>query len=229
MLKNNRFWEIDSLRGIAIIMMIVFHFLFDLNFFGIFQINVFEGFWEIFGKITFTIFLVLVGISLNISSSSNIKRGLKIFSWGMLITLVTYLVIPYAYVRFGILHLIGISVIISYPFLRFKYANLAIGAIIIAIGLYLQTLTFNFSFLIWLGFKPTEYFAVDHFPILPYFGIILIGLFLGKILYPNSERKFKIPNVSIPFLEFLGKHSLVIYLVHQPLLIILLYGASKYL
>ncbi len=226
--KNNRFWEIDSLRGIAIIMMIVFHFLFDLNFFNIFRIETFEGFWGIFGKITFTIFLLLAGIPLTLSSSSPIKRGLKIFFWGMIITLITYLVIPHAYVRFGILHLIGISIIISYPFLRFKYANLAVGIAVIIVGLYIQTITFDFSFLIWLGFKPNGYFAVDHFPIMPYWGIVLIGLFLGKILYSNHERNFKIPNISIPFLEFLGRHSLVIYLVHQPLLIILLYGWSKY-
>lgn len=239
MQKNNqRFWEIDFLRGVAIIMMIIFHFLYDLNYFHLLDIDVFKGFWGFFGKFTFTLFLLLVGISLSLSSSRKLKenklkfskylyRGIKVFLWGMVITFVTYLVIPEAFVRFGILHLIGISIIISYPFLRFRWANLAIGAIVIIVGLYLQMYTFDFSYLLWLGFLPKMYIAVDHFPVLPYWGIVLIGLFIGNISYPNYQRNFRVPNVEkfflVSILRYLGKNSLLIYLIHQPLLIILLY------
>lgn len=234
--NSQRFWEIDFLRGIAIIMMIVFHFLYDLNFFGIYPINVFKGFWGIFGKFTFILFLLLVGISLTLSASKRQKegdfkfwrylvRGIKIFLCGMIITLATYIVIPDAYVKFGILHLIGVSIIISFPFLRFKYLPIFTGIIVILIGLYFQTFTINISWLNWLGLIPHTFRSVDHFPIFPYWGIVLIGIFIGKLMYTNFVRNFALPRIgNYPIISqvcFLGKYSLLIYLIHQPLLIFL--------
>ena len=228
------------MRGIAIVMMIIFHFLYDLNFFGIVKIDVFKGPLGLFGKSIFIIFLLLVGISMVLSSSRRkkegtynfliyLKRGVKIFLWGMVITIITYLVIPEAYVKFGILHLIGISVILSFPFLRFKYTNLIAGIVVITIGLYLQNLTVNTTWLYWLGLTTHMFRAVDHFPIFPYFGIVLIGLFVGKIAYKNFIRSFSLPSIEknkiIYSICFFGKHSLLIYLVHQPLLIVILYIA----
>src|SRR4030043_269009 len=102
---QSRFWEIDHLRGIAIVMMIVFHFLYDLNYFGKYNINLDYGFWSYFGRATAIVFLVLVGICLTLSFSRTritkktqkglfikyIRRGFTIFSWGMLITLITWI------------------------------------------------------------------------------------------------------------------------------------------
>ena len=226
---TKRFWEIDFLRGIAIISMIIFHIAFDLNYFRVFNFDIGNIYWTIFRKSIFVLFFLLVGISLSLSHSKNkqfldyLKRGLKIFFWGLIITLVTVIFMQQGYVLFGVLHFIGLSIILVYPFLKFSYLNLIFEVPIISIGLYLFNFSFDFQWLLWLGFRPNHFQTVDYFPLLPYFGIILIGIFLGKKLYPNALRAFKLKDSPrqpiMRFVEFLGKKSLLIYLIHQPVII----------
>ncbi len=236
---NVRFWEVDSLRGLAIIMMVTYHFIFDLTFFGIYPFDIYSGFWWFFARITALTFIFLMGVSLTLSSTraeisgegilfkKYFKRGLKIFSLGILITFATLIFIPQEFIIFGVLHFIGISIILAYPFLKRKSLNLFLGITIIVTGIYLGNLTFNFSWLVWLGFIPNTLQTVDYFPILPWFGVVLIGLFFGGILYKNYKRQFKLPDLSknyfIKSFSFLGRNSLIIYLIHQPILIIVLY------
>jgi len=237
---NKRFWEIDFFRGIAIIMMIIFHFFYDMNFFNIYKINLNSGFWWIFARLIATSFIFLVGISLTLSYSRAKKnktnkklftkyfiRGLKIFSWGLFISLITWVFLRKGFIIFGILHFIGLSIILVYPFLKFRFLNLLLGIIFILFGFYIQTIIFNSYWLVWLGMIPNYLYTVDYFPILPWFGVILFGLFFGSLFYPNGIRRLKTPELSkfsfIRFFCFLGRHSLFIYLIHQPILIILLY------
>lgn len=238
---SQRFWEIDFLRGIAIIMMVLYHLLYNLHYFAHYNVNVYSGFWLYFARATATTFIFLVGVSLTVSFSKATKisldekklflkyliRGLKIFSWGLIITLVTWVFLREGWVVFGILHLIGISIILAYPFLRFPSWNLLIGLLLIFSGQYIKGLTFNFPWLVWLGFRPAQFYSVDYFPLLPWFGLVLIGIFFGNLLYPDYSRKFQLANFSsfsvIKIFCFLGKHSLLIYLIHQPLIIVLLY------
>lgn len=237
-----RFWEIDLLRGIAIIMMIIFHLVFSLNYFSFINIDISQGGWSIFGKATFILFLFLVGVSLSLSASRRkksatfsfkayLKRGLTIFAWGMIITLASYVLIPEAYIRFGILHLIGTAIIISYPLLRFRLLNIFIGATVIIFGIYLQQYRFETPYFFWLGITPFNFIALDHFPIFPYWGITLIGLGIGNKLYKNFVRNFPVfdleKNSFSSLITFLGRHSLFIYLIHQPILISLLLLLKK--
>jgi uncharacterized membrane protein len=227
------------MRGIAIIMMILFHLLYDLNYFVGYDLNLHSGFWLHFGRATATIFILLVGISLTISYSrakrrhkksiylKYLKRGLRIFAWGLLITLATWLFLRAGFVVFGVLHLIGISIILAYPFLKLRLWNLLPGVLFISLGIYLKNYTFGFSWLMWLGLRPEHFYTIDYFPILPWFGVILIGLFLGYLLYPDCTRRFNIYDPSnfvvIRLLCLFGRHSLLIYLIHQPILIAVLY------
>jgi len=237
---NKRFWEIDFLRGLAIIMMIIFHIIYDLNYFAGYNFSLHSGFWLVFAHATAAIFIFLVGVSLTISYSRTKKyktlkelsmkylsRGLKIFSMGLVITLATWIFSREGFIIFGILHFIGISVILAYLFLRFKYQNLLFGIIFIIIGMYLRGLTVDFYWLTWLGLRPYYFYTFDYFPIFPWFGVILVGLFFGNLFYPNAARRFNIFDISefqiIKSVCFLGKHSLLIYLAHQPILILLLY------
>ncbi len=238
---EKRFWEIDFLRGLAIIMMILFHLLYDLTYFGEYNLNVHSGFWLYFGRMTATIFILLVGISLTLSFSraekkqnakkkvyqKYLKRGLEVFSWGLIITLTTWIFLRAGFVVFGVLHLIGISIILAYPFLKLRFWNLLIGIVFISLGIYLKSFTFGFPWLMWSGLMPERFYTVDYFPIFPWFGVILIGLFFGNLLYPDYTRKFNLCDFSnfafIRLFCFLGRHSLLIYLIHQPVLIALLY------
>lgn len=242
-----RFWEIDFLRGIAIIMMVLYHLLYNLHYFVQYNVNVYSGFWMYFARVTATTFIFLVGVSLSISSSRTkeiyqdknrlfkkyLQRGSKVFFWGLIITLVTRIFLGKAFIIFGILHLIGISIILAYPFLKFRYWNLSIGLLCIFLGAYLKGFAFDFYWLLWLGLKPAQFYSVDYFPLLPWFGVVLMGIFFGNIFYPGYSRKFQLVDISffsgIKVLCFLGKHSLLIYLLHQPLIIavLFLFGAAK--
>lgn len=238
---ENRFWEIDFLRGIAILMMILFHFLFDITYFGEYDFNVYSGLWLYFARATATIFILLVGISLTLSFSrakikqktgkklfiKYLKRGFGIFSWGLLITLLTWIFLRNDLIIFGILHFIGISIILAYPFLELRSWNFLIGIFFISFGMYLKKFTLSFPWLIWLGLRPENFYPLDYFPIFPWFGVILIGIFIGNLLYTNCKRRFKLPDLSnFPLIGascFLGKYSLLIYLIHQPILLALLH------
>ena len=239
---NQRFWEIDFLRGIAIIMMVSFHLIFDLYYFGVYNFNVGSGFLWWFARVTASIFILLVGVSLSLSYSRSIlskryvsknlfykylKRGLRIFGYGLIITAVTWLVIGQGFIIFGILHFVGIAIILEYPFYKRKYINLILGLFFIAAGIYLMNFNFNFYELLWLGFTPNNFYTLDYFPLLPWLGVVSLGIFMGNILYKNYTRQFNFPDLSNKFviriLNILGKHSLFIYLIHQPILLLGLY------
>ncbi|MGV8144201.1 MAG: DUF1624 domain-containing protein [Methanothermobacter sp.] len=247
---NRRFWEIDFLRGVAIILMVSYHFLFDINYFGIYSLNISTGLLWGFPRFIAGMFIFMVGVSLYLSYTraelsgtykqagdfffKYLKRGLWIFSLGLVITLATWIFIRQEFIIFGILHFIGLAIILEYPFLkynkRYKYLNLVLGLIFIFTGFYINSLTFNFDYLIWLGFIPQNLVTVDYFPLLPWLGVVSFGIFAGGRLYRDYQRRFKFPDLSyyrpIRIFTFLGRHSLIIYFIHQPILIVTLYLAG---
>lgn len=238
-LRGDRLWEVDVLRGIAIIMMVVYHLMFDLRVFGGKSIDLFGPFWRIWQNITASLFLGLVGLSLTLSYNAArqagasgslfgkyLMRGLQIFTWGMVITLVTFVFNPSIFVRFGILHLIGISIIISYPLLRFRWLNLLLAIAIIIAGPILQILNPNIGWLGWLGLDQTPTGVFDWAPMIPWYSRVPLGIFVGNTLYAGGVRHFPLfdlsQNALIRGLRLMGQNSLLIYLVHQPIMITLL-------
>lgn len=236
--KNfTRLWEVDTLRGVAIILMVFYHFVWDLNFFGLYNANMLTGPWQVFARSIATMFIFLVGVSLTLSYNRAVRRsehpglfkkflmrGAKIFGLGLVITVVTYFFIGRGFVIFGILHLIGVSIILAYPFLRWeRWTSLIAGLVVIALGFYVDRFVVTFPWLIWLGIKQAGVYMVDFYPVLPWFGVSLLGVFAGHTLYPMGIRGFSLPDWSsiwpVRGLRFLGRHSLLIYLVHQPILI----------
>ena len=226
-----RFWEIDALRGLAIIKMIISNFIFDLVLFTDYDFSS-KGFLLDFSRtpIAAITFMFLLGVSLAISYSriknksrkqiyrKYVSRGVKILSLGILITLVTWVLFDRKAIFFGVLHFVGAAIILSMPLLRFRKLNMVLGAAFVLIGVYLSSLTFDFPWLLWLGFVPWNLYTLDYFPIFPWFGIALIGIFVGHSLYPNGKRSFYFPDLSKQFspLSWLGRRSLMVYLIHQP-------------
>jgi uncharacterized membrane protein len=235
-----RFWEVDFLRGMAIVLMVLFHLVFDLNYFGVQQIEVASGFWFYLARFTASLFLLLVGVSLTLSHSRArllgqidrfrfrlMKRSLWIFSLAMGVTLVTYLFMGRGFIVFGVLHLISVSLLLAYPFLRLHGVNFLFGLSFILAGLFLQSLSVDFPWLLWLGLAPWDFRSVDYFPLLPWFGVILIGVAFGDLFYRGYSRRIPVPDIAgsslVNVFAFLGRNSLAIYLAHQPVLIGLMY------
>jgi uncharacterized membrane protein len=233
----SRYWEIDLVRGIAVLMMVLFHTVFDLNYFQIFSIEVYAGFWQYFAFSTASLFLLIVGISLTISRGRVVSkisghqlalkfvyRGAGIFLLGVLVTFGTWLCLKEGLIFFGILHLIGVSVMISPLFFRFKKLNLVLGFLFIVIG-YFLTMVNGPIWLLPLGIHPATFWSVDYEPLFPWSGIVLFGMGLGEYLYQGGERRFNLPRIPVFFVQplaYLGQHSLIVYLIHQPLIILLL-------
>ncbi len=237
----SRFPEIDATRGVAILMMVVFHTVFDLNFFDILAVNISTGFWRWFAMATASLFLLVVGISLVISYSRSsaklsgtaltkkfLGRGAGIFGLGLLVTLATWLYLHEGFILFGILHLIGVSVMLSVFFFRFGKYNIIPGLLCIAGGFFTGMVQ-GPIWLLPLGIHPASYASVDYTPLIPWFGAVLVGMGVGEVLYSGDVRRFsvpQIPDLPVRLLSFLGRNSLVIYLVHQPVIILLLAAAT---
>lgn len=235
---GTRYGEIDFARGIAILMMIVFHTVFDLYFFGIVPFSVSTGFWRLFAISTAFLFVFLVGVSLSVSAANAEKklsrrnfvlkfflRGFMIFSLGLAITVVTWLYLGNGFIIFGILHLIGISIILSVFFLRYSLINLISGIAIIISGIFIQFYN-GPVWLLWAGIHPESFYSVDYTPLLPWFGVVLIGIYFGKKVYPGGKRASS-PGLLQYFdnnaISFLGRHSLLIYILHQPVIIVVIW------
>ncbi len=237
MCSGSRLWEIDCARGIAILMMVVYHTVFDLSFFAIYPVEATTGFWRYFAFSTASLFLLVVGVSLIIShdraaatldgfslAKKFLIRGAGIFGLGLLVTFATWLYLPDSYVIFGILHLIGVSVILSPLFFRFGRWNILIGLACFPIGWFVTGLS-GPAFLLLLGIMPPGFTSIDYTPLFPWFGMVLIGMGLGAFLYAGGVRQFSIrplPDYFVGPISFLGRHSLLIYLAHQPVIILLL-------
>lgn len=226
--NKNRIWELDALRGICILGMVVIHFIYDLvEVFGILQ-------WLYPPAFLFlqhwggSVFFIISGICATRSKHS-LRRGLLVLFCGLLCTAVTasmYL-LDFAdrsiLIYFGVLHCLGCCMVLWPAVQRLSAAVLGvISFFVIAAGLYLRAITPASSFaLIPFGILPPGFVSSDYFPLLPYWGVFLLGSILGRILYSDGISRFpKIRADRQPLKAacFLGRHSLGIYLFHQPVL-----------
>ena len=223
----SRIWEIDFFRGIALLLMVAFHLIFDLTDFWGYNLNYMNGFWYYEGKLSAIMFTAIAGVSSTLGVY-HFRRGLVVFVWGMFITLATYLYNPQTYIRFGILHMLG-SCMILFPFIKNLSPGWLIlaGTAIIASGQWTAQLTIPSSLLLPFGIIPADFTSLDYYPLLPWSGFFLYGAALGQVLY--KEHYSRLPQLSwLQPLTALGRHSLAVYLIHQPLLLATLYILHRF-
>lgn len=228
-MTKQRIWELDALRGVCILGMLVFHTLYDIT--ALFRLVS----WQIPGWLTLIadagarVFLLLSGLCVTLGSRP-VRRGLSVFGCGMLCTLVTWAMYMLGLsgqgiiIRFGMLHCLGLCMLL-WPLMRRlpAWALAAAGILIIACGWYLDIcgLRVESHWLFPLGLRYYGFSSGDYYPLLPCLGWFLLGAVLGRALYRRQTTL--LPRIDphkqpLAFLQLCGRYSLPIYLLHQPIL-----------
>ena len=231
--KKERIWEIDAVRGLCMLGVIISHLVFDISEFTEMTVSVGPVFDFVF---TYggALFIIISGVSATLGSKS-FKRGVLVFACGAGVTAVTFALFKLGYiyeddiVNFGILSLLGTCMML-YPVLK-KLGNkflLALAVAAFAAGLVFKGITLPYTegfaltdLLFVLGIKTVGFTSGDYFPIFPNAAFFMLGIVLGRKLY--KDKKTRLPDFRkdffpMNFLCFLGRHSLVFYLAHQPVL-----------
>jgi uncharacterized membrane protein len=229
-----RIWEIDFLRGVAIILMVCYHRLFDLGeFVGIerflgWSTDLTKTAWIVAQFFFAALFVVLSGISGTLSRN-NVRRGLRLLAVSLLVSAATFIIDPAQTVYFGILQCLAVSMLLYGA--AFQKAGpvacAAWGAAVIGLSAALpaarQALAVRSDWLMPFGITGPSFSSFDYFPLIPWLGVFLIGAALGKSVYVSKRSllPWRLPQT---FVNFAGRHSLLIYIVHQPVIMGVLYA-----
>lgn len=232
--KKTRFLELDLLRGLAVIGMIVFHFFFILDFYGVMGNAMFSGWWLVLAQFVRFTFLGLVGVGMAISHERILMRGGNMWrailrQWervfiillcALLVNVATFIYIPENYVRFGILHLISVSIFFWSFFMKWKWPVLILAFVSFWLGGWFGGIVFD-GMLPW--FKGE---ALDYFPIFPWTGVVGAGIFLGHVFYSQKSKRtglrWKTDFWLVRILSAAGKNALLLYMLHVPIIIFVL-------
>lgn len=225
---KQRIWELDALRGVCIIGMVLMHLLFDISvLFGLSQVNTHPAF-RFFSDYGGIAFLLISGICVTFSRSSA-RRGMWVFFFGLICTAVTAglyflgLAERSLIIYFGVLHCLGMCMLL-WPAVRRlpDWALAVLGVVIVVVGDHLlSNVRVQDPFLLALGLLPAGFASSDYFPLLPNFGWFLLGAVAGRTAYRRRQTLLPKCNAENPVLRFFrrcGRYSLFIYLVHQPVL-----------
>lgn len=230
-----RIWQVDAVRGAAVVLMIVYHLIWDLAFLDLVQIDPSSGFPLVLAVVTASLFLSLVGVSMAISQGRRsgatrwqrlrpvLWRSAYLFTIGLGITSLTFLLFPDRFVIFGVLQCIAVSSLLAFPLVFRPRLALLMAVVMIAAGVVLEGLSADTPWLLWAGLRPEGLATLDYFPLLPWTGTVFLGMALGNMLVERMGPAPVAERPRMPFLSFLGRHSLPIYIIHQPILLAALY------
>jgi len=225
-----RIAAIDGLRGTALCLMIVYHFSFDLNWFAFIRADFdHDPFWLGFRGLIVSAFMLLVGLSLLLAHRAGItrrhfwRRIALIAFCAIVVSVASYLTFPQTFITFGILHCIAVASVLAWPLTRFPRAALVAGAAIIVTGNFVALPLFDTPWLQWVGMMTHKPATEDYVPLLPWLGVVMLGISLGHWLSLQQFRPLRpLSRLTPHWLIWMGRHSLLIYIVHQPVLIGLL-------
>jgi uncharacterized membrane protein len=226
--KRERIGELDFLRGLALLAMVYFHCVFDLKALYNIDVNIHSGPNFYIGKFSAILFIFISGISCLLSRNI-IKRGIKVLLCAMCITVITYIFDAELIISFGILHFLGTCMIIS-PVLKKlnQYILILTGAAALFTGVYLiPKISVSYNLLFAFGITNGNFKSSDYYPLFPWLGVFLLGMAVGKMIYKNKRSILGI-NIGKNPINLLGRHTLVIYMVHQPLIIAILSAANYF-
>ena len=229
---KQRIWELDAFRGLCVIGMVLVHFVYDLTV--LYKLVSWTppaafSFVQRWGGV---FFLLISGICVTLGKRS-VRRGMIVFGCGLLVSATTAgmyflnLSGKGIIIYFGVLHCLGVCMLLWPLFKKLPIWLLAVlGLLLVAAGFLLEPVRVDFPWLIPLGVTFQGFVSSDYFPLLPNLGFFMIGSFLGKTIYREQKTLFPGIRAEAPILRclgFCGKHSLWIYLLHQPALSAIFY------
>ncbi len=239
-----RIIEIDMLKGIAVILMVINHLFFMAYLMNRPIIDINLPWVTAMAVLSHSIFIYMVGVNLHISYKKDpigfyrkqSLRAIKLLGYGLLMTLITFIIYPQAFIRYGIFHFIASAIIISMVFIQSKLKT-SFGILFFMImAFYVENNKQDFGYLC-LNTKNVcfnlglynYYNSIDHFSFIPFFVYILLGIKTGQIMYPQLKSSLNIKGNKITnSLAIIGKQSLNIYLVHWVIIYILLVLTPSY-
>lgn len=217
--SSARLDSVDQLRGIALVLMAIFHFSYDLSLYGYVDFDSDGTFWVLFRGVIVVSFFTTVGISLVLANPGQMRwrafwsREARIIAGAALISLGTWLAYPHAWVWFGVLHFIALASLLAVPLVFRPRLALALGIVIVL--LYHLTDWFNLAPLHRLLAEPLHLplGTIDLTRLIPWLGVVYAGIYLG---HRRLFGLYSLPlgPISRPII-WLGRHSLVFYLIHQ--------------
>ncbi|MBQ3379946.1 MAG: DUF1624 domain-containing protein [Clostridia bacterium] len=218
--KKPRLLFIDALRGFSVISMIFYHLAFDIYDFGIYPLGIGTPPFEVWRMSIVTVFLTLSGISQNLSHS-RLRRALITIAAAYVVTVATYFFDPHEYVVFGVLHCLGFSALIYAVFKkhidRIPLAPFVFMAAFIIL-LVVKFPTVSVPHLYAFGLPDADFVSSDYYPLLPNVFLFLFGTSLTPYLLKEKPKSFLMRTHARP-LDFVGRHALIIYLLHQPIMV----------
>jgi len=235
---GTRFAGIDALRGFAVAQMIVYHFIYDLNFYRwLHQAMTRDLLWVGWRTAIVTQFLLLVGVSLVLRHafkplwSDFWRRWVQIAAAALLVSAGSWWLFRDRFIFFGILHYVAVALILVRLALPLGRFNIVLGLVLLAVGFLFANAFFDAHEVTWIGFATRKPATEDYVPIFPWIGVTLIGAGLGAwwqrsrfAIAPALQRANGAPP---RLLVFLGTWALTIYLVHQPILLGILWLVKK--
>lgn len=236
-LARQRWPIIDALRGVAIVFMVAFHATWDLYFFGYSNLDVTQDpRGRLAAHLIAGTFLTLVGIGLVLSvrggfdARAFLVRFAKIAGGAAIVSIGTFYAMPEEWIFFGILHAIALFSLLALPLILLPLFVLYAVAFIFALVLaFASHISIDAPWLLWLGLSQHIPRTNDYVPLVPWFGVVIAGVYFGRLALMSARIRAlcskPLPRIAKP-LQFLGRWSLVIYLVHQPLLFGGFYGLA---
>ncbi|MES2964479.1 MAG: heparan-alpha-glucosaminide N-acetyltransferase [Bdellovibrionota bacterium] len=220
----------DTLRGMAMVLMAIYHFCFDLDHFGIIDVNMSrDEFWLIFRAVIMTSFMGLVGVGLFLSSArySSTKfwlRLARVAACAVVISVATYFLFGSRWTFFGALHFIVIATLLGPLLIRIPIACAVVGSAIVALPSLYQNAFFSQPIWILTGLSPMRPATEDFSPFAPWLGVVMLGVFVGFL----ARKRFShLATFEVLSLSKLGHHSLVFYMTHQLVLFPIAWAISK--
>lgn len=243
----SRYDNLDALRGLAMVWMTVFHFCFDLNYFGFMNQNFYEdSFWTYQRSCIVSLFLLCAGMGQAIALHQGLswsrfwKRWQQVAGAAILVSIGSYFVYPDSFIYFGVLHAVALMLILMRLTINLKNWLWVLGLLVVALKFIVPTVfvvipamdVFNQPLLNWLGIVSYKPRTEDYVPLIPWLGVMWIGLASGTALLKNKPQIFSNDLSSglqklVSPLAVLGRYSLSYYLLHQPLLFAVIMLAKK--